>query len=507
MNYGMIRYTLGWILLFEAAFLSIPLITALVYGEWWPLASLGISMGVCALIGRLMSFKKPRDMKLYARDGLVIVALSWIVLSAFGALPFVISGSIPNYIDALFEMASGFTTTGSSIIPAVEDMPKCMLMWRSFANWVGGMGVLVFIMAFLPLGGAQNLHIMRAESPGPTVSKLVPKMRTTALILYLIYFIFTLIMFITLLFDQGVDAANGRINVFEALNTAFATAGTGGFGFKNDSFAGFSNYVQIVVTVFMLLFSINFSSYYLLIKGRLRDALNLEVRVFLVIVIAAIMLIAVNIHYAPIGNEVFDVANTDYTAEGGYSWADAFKHAAFNVATVISTSGFGTENFVAWPQLSQVILVLLMFIGACAGSTGGGIKVSRIIILVKGVGRELKAAIHPRQVKKITIDKIPVESETIRSVNAYIVCYIAVFIGALLLISLDPYVEDLTTAFTAVTATINNIGPGLGTIGPTSNFIGFNTFSTIILTFTMIAGRLELLPMLLLFAPSTWKNK
>ena len=507
MNYGMIRYTLGWILLFESAFLTIPLITAMAYGEWWPLASVVITMAICMGLGWLMSFKKPENMKLYARDGLVIVSLSWIVLSAFGALPFVISGSIPNYIDALFEMASGFTTTGSSIIPAVEDMPKCMLMWRSFANWIGGMGVLVFIMAFLPLGGAQNLHIMRAESPGPTVSKLVPKMRTTALILYLIYFIFTVIMFITLLFDNGNGAENGKMTVFEALNTAFATAGTGGFGFKNDSFAGFSDYVQIIVTVFMILFSINFSSYYLIAKKRLRDAFNLEVRVFLLIVIASITLIAFNIHYAPSTEAIFDVANTDYTAEGGYSWADAFKHAAFNVATVISTSGFGTENFVAWPQLSQVILVLLMFIGACAGSTGGGIKVSRIIILVKGVGRELKAAIHPRQVKKLTIDNRPVEAETVRSVNAYIVCYIAVFIGVLLLISLDPYVEDLTTAFTAVAATINNIGPGLGTIGPTSNFAGFNGFSTIVLTFSMIAGRLELLPMLLLFAPSTWRNK
>ncbi len=507
MNYGMIRYTLGWILLFEAAFLSIPLVTALVYGEWWPLASIAIAMAICAGLGSLMSYKKPKDMKLYARDGLVIVSLSWIVLSAFGALPFVISGSIPNYIDALFETASGFTTTGSSIVPAVEDLPKCMLMWRSFTHWVGGMGVLVFIMAFLPLGGAQNLHIMRAESPGPTVSKLVPKMRTTALILYLIYFIFTVIMFIMLLFDPGTDAAHGKMTVFQALNTAFATAGTGGFGFKNDSFAGFSNYAQIVVIVFMLLFSINFSSYYLVMKRRLRDAFNLEVRVFLIIVISAITLIAFNIHYSDIGSGVFDVANTDYTAEAGYSWGDAFKHAAFNVATVISTTGFGTENFVAWPQLSQIILVLLMFIGACAGSTGGGIKVSRIIILIKGVGRELKAAIHPRQVKKITIDNRPVETETVRSVNAYIMCYIAVFVGVLLLISLDPYIEDLTTAFTAVAATINNIGPGLGTIGPTSNFAGFNSFSTIVLTFSMIAGRLELLPMLLLFAPSTWKNK
>ena len=507
MNYGMIRYTLGWILLFEAAFLTVPLITALVYGEWWPLAAVAITVAICAIIGRLMSFKKPKDMKLYARDGLVIVSLSWIVLSVFGALPFVISGSIPNYIDALFETASGFTTTGSSIVPAVEDLPRCMLMWRSFTHWVGGMGVLVFIMAFLPLGGAQNLHIMRAESPGPTVSKLVPKMRTTALILYLIYFVFTVIMFITLLFDPGTDAPNGKMSVFEALNTAFATAGTGGFGFKNDSFAGFSSFAQIVVTVFMILFSINFSSYYLVLKRRFKDAFNLEVRVFLLIVISAITIIAINIHYSPIGGEVLDVTNTDYVVGEGYSWADSFKHAAFNVATVISTTGFGTENFVAWPQLSQVILVMLMFIGACAGSTGGGIKVSRIIILIKGVGRELKAAIHPRQVKKITIDNRPVEAETVRSVNAYITCYIAVFVGVLLLISLDPYVEDLTTAFTAVAATINNIGPGLGTIGPTSNFAGFNGFSTLVLTFSMIAGRLELLPMLLLFAPSTWRNK
>ncbi len=507
MNYGMIRYTLGWILIFEAAFLTVPLITALVYGEWWPLASVAIAMAICVVIGRLMSFKKPRDMKLYARDGLVIVSLSWIVLSAFGALPFVISGSIPNYIDALFETASGFTTTGSSIVPAVEDLPKCMLMWRSFTHWVGGMGVLVFMMAFLPLGGAQNLHIMRAESPGPTVSKLVPKMRTTALILYLIYFVLTVIMFIILLFDDGADAANGKMTVFDALNTAFATAGTGGFGFKNDSFAGFSTFAQIVVTVFLIVFSINFSSYYLVLKRRFRDAFNLEVRVFLLIVISAIAIIATNIHFSPMGDGVLDVTNTDYVVGEGYSWADSFKHAAFNVASIISTAGFGTENFAAWPQLSQVVLVLLMFIGACAGSTGGGIKVSRIIILVKGVGRELKAAIHPRQVKKITIDNRPVETETVRSVNSYIVCYIVVFIAILLIISLDPYVNDLTTAFTAVTATINNIGPGLGAIGPTSNYAGFNNFSTLVLTFSMIAGRLELLPMLLLFAPSTWRNK
>ena len=504
MNYKMIGYTLGWLLLFEAGFLVVPLITSLFFFEWWPMCSLLITMAICAVLGYLLIFNKPENKVLYAKDGLVIVSMSWIILSAFGALPFVISGSIPNYIDAFFETSSGFTTTGSSIVPAVEELPKCMLMWRSFTHWVGGMGVLVFIMAFLPLGGAQNLHIMRAESPGPTVSKLVPKMKTTAFILYLIYFILTVVMFIVLLFDPGTDAANGKMTVFDALNTAFATAGTGGFGIKNDSIAGFSSFSQIVVTVFMLIFSINFSSYYLLGKRRLKDAFNLEVRVFLIIVIVAIVSIALNIYYGEIDETQIYSSNTDYN--GGYSLGDAFKHAAFNVATIISTTGFGTENFVAWPELSQIIIIILMFIGACAGSTGGGIKVSRILILVKGVGRELKSAIHPRQVKKITIDKRPVEDEVVRSVNAYIICYIVVFICSLLLISLDPFVEDLTTGFTAVAATINNIGPGLGAIGPTSNFAGFSWFSKLVLSFDMIAGRLELIPMLLLFAPSTWKK-
>ncbi len=526
MNFKMIRYTLGWILLFEAGFLLVPLATAIVYTvmgtnapelyntEWWPMWSILISMGICFAIGFLFVFKKPKNTALYARDGLVIVALSWIILSAFGAIPFVISGAIPNYIDAFFETASGFSTTGSSIINGVESLPKSMLMWRSFTHWVGGMGVLVFLMAFLPLGGAQNLHIMRAESPGPTVSKLVPKMKTTALILYVIYFILTLVMFIILLFDPGNE--HGKMSVFEALNTAFATAGTGGFGFRNDSFASFSSFAQIVVTVFMLIFSINFNSYYLLGKRRIKEALNLEVVTFLIIVAVAICAIALNIYFADFSEADIaalqgvknssGVVTSDIGENGKYTLADSFKHASFTVATIISTSGFGTENFVAWPELSQVLIVLLMFIGACAGSTGGGIKVSRILILVKGVVRELRAAINPRRVQKITIDKRPVENEVVRSVNAYIVCYIVVFIVALVLISLDPFVNDLTTAFTSVAATINNIGPGLGDVGPASNFSGFNWFSKLVLSFNMLAGRLELLPMLLLFAPSTWKK-
>ena len=480
MNFKMIKFTLGWILLFEASFFLLPMLTAAIYREGAFFSFLWSAL-ICLAVGGLMVWKKPKNSVLYAREGFIIVSLSWVFLSLFGSLPFMLTGATESFIDALFEIASGFSTTGATIFSEVESLPKSLLLWRSFSNWVGGMGVLVFVMAFLPLSGGQNMHIMRAESPGPEVAKLVPKVKNTAKILYLIYLSLTAIQFLTLLISG--------MPVFDSLNTAFATAGTGGFGFKNDSFASVTAAQQVIVTVFLLIFSINFNSYYLVLKLKFRDAFNSEVKTFLAIVAVATLIITINI------------------SSGFESVWEALRHAAFTVSSIISTCGFSTENFDLWPQLSRIILVLIMFIGACAGSTGGGIKVSRIIILVKGVGRELKAAIHPRQVKKLTIDNRPVEVETVRSVNSYIVCYIAVFIGVLLLISLDPYVEDLTTAFTAVAATINNIGPGLGTIGPTSNFAGFNGFSTIVLTFSMIAGRLELLPMLLLFAPSTWRNK
>ncbi len=511
MNYKMIGYTLGWILLFEAGFLLVPLITAISFAEWSTLFAILITIAICGVVGLALTLLKPKIKTLYAREGLVIVSLSWVFLSAFGALPFVFSGAIPSYIDAFFETASGFTTTGSSIIPDVELMPKAILMWRSFTHWVGGMGVLVFIMAFLPLGGAQNLHIMRAESPGPTVSKLVPKMRATALILYLIYFVLTVIMFITLLFDGGKDSLSGEpMTAFEALNTAFATAGTGGFSVNSNSLAGASSYVQIVVTVFMLVFSINFSSYYLVLKRRWKDAFNLEVRAFLMIVAIAIVTVAVNIYYNDYSAEqesnLLAVNGTEYVKGEGYSLADSFKQASFNVASIISTTGFGTENFVAWPELSQIMLMLIMFIGACAGSTGGGFKISRILILIKGAARELKSAIHPRQVKRITIDDRPVDNEVVRSVNAYIAVYLIVFALSLILISIDPFVTDLTTGISSTLTTLNNVGPGFGAVGPTSNFAGYNDFSTLVLSFNMIAGRLELIPMLILFAPSTWKR-
>ena len=477
MNYRMIRNILGWLLIFESGFMLVPCAAALVYRESEVVYFL-LTMLLCGGIGGLLVMKKPQNQTLYAREGFVIVALSWIVLSAFGALPFYVSGSIPHYIDALFETVSGFTTTGASILTEVETLPKCMLLWRSFTHWVGGMGVLVFIMAFVPLSGGQNMHIMKAESPGPSVSKLVPRVRTTAMILYSIYLIMTLVLFLFLLF--------GRMSVFEALTTAFGTAGTGGFGVLNDSMASYSTYIQIVVTVFMLLFSVNFSCYYLFLLGRFKDGFNSELRRFICIVGAVILIITLNVRgmFATLG--------------------EALRHVSFTVASLISTTGFATADFNAWPELSRGLLVVIMFIGACAGSTGGGIKVSRIMILLRGAFNEIGNMAHPRRVKRVTLDGHPVEPEVVRAANVYMVWYVLIFAVSVLLVSFDDY--DLVTNFTAVTATFNNIGPGLNLVGPTGNFAFFSLPSKLVLIFDMLAGRLELFPMLVLLAPSTWKK-
>lgn len=477
MNYRMIKYITGWLLIFEALFMAVPAITAVVFHEselWYFLMVMGGSL----LLGVLMILRRPASTTLYAKEGFVIVSLSWIVLSLVGSLPFFISGCIPHYVDALFETASGFTTTGASILTAVEPLPKCMLMWRSFTHWVGGMGVLVFIMAFVPLSGGHNLHIMKAESPGPSVSKLVPRMKTTALILYSIYLAMTFLMFIILLIS-GMSA-------FDALNTSFSTAGTGGFGFRNDSFASFPAHQQIIVTVFMLLFAINFSCYYLILLGKVREAFNAELRTFLIIVAASIGVITINI-------------SRMYSSVG-----DALRHSAFAVGSLVSSTGFGTEDFNLWPSLSKAILVMLMFIGACAGSTGGGLKVSRILILIKGVGRELGSLIHPHRVKKVMIDKRPLEDDIVRSVNVYMICFMLVFVASFGILCLEGH--DLVTNFTAVIATINNIGPGLELVGPTQNYAFFSVPSKLVLIFNMLAGRLELFPMLVLFNPQTWKK-
>ena len=497
MNYKMVRYTLGILLLFEAMFLVIPMITALYFNEMNSLMASGITALICVVIALPFVIKKPEHTDLFAKEGFVIVSLSWVLLSAFGALPFVISGAIPNYIDAFFETVSGFTTTGSSIVPAVEDLPKAMLMWRSFTHWVGGMGVLVFIMAILPLSGAQNMHIMRAESPGPQVSKLVPRVKKTASILYLIYIALTVVMFIVLVFDPS-------ISIFEAINTALATAGTGGFGFRNDSMFSVSSYVQIVVTVFMLLFGINFNSYYLILKKKVKEALNTEVIVFLGIVFTAITIITIDV-----------LANRSLVSPTGEAMNTTFgatlKHVAFTVASLVSSTGFGTVDFQHWSALSHFLLIFLMFVGACAGSTGGGFKVSRIIILFKAMIREFGNLIHPNQVKKIAIDDKPLEDEAVTSVMTYLTTYVFIFIGSMLLISVDQAIfnaaeNTVLTNFTAVLACINNIGPGLDFVGPTQNFADFSIFSKLILSFDMLAGRLELFPMLILFTPSTWKK-
>ena len=405
--------------------------------------------------------------------------MSWIVLSLFGCLPFVFSGAIPSFTDALFETVSGFTTTGASILAEVEHLPKAMLMWRSFTHWVGGMGVLVFIMAFIPLSGGQNIHIMKAESPGPSVSKLVPRVKTTALILYSIYFVLTLIEFVLLLF--------GDMSVFDALNTALATAGTGGFGIKNDSIAGYSPYHQWVITIFMLLFGVNFNAYYFILFGNARKAFKMEeVRWYFIIVAVSVAVITIELFRSAV------------------PFANALRDSSFQVASIITTTGFSTADFNLWSGTSRTILVMLMFVGACAGSTGGGMKVSRFVILFKTVFKELDSYIHPKRIQKLSLDGKPIEHDVVRSINVYFITFTVIFAASLLLVSLEG--KDLVTNFTAVAATINNIGPGLELAGPTQNFGHFSILTKYVLMFDMLAGRLELFPLLILFHPSVWRD-
>ena len=493
----MVRYTLGIILFFEAFFLIFPAIAALCFSEWRALQALIATIGACLLAAIPMAYKKPKNTRLFAKEGFVIVSLSWILLAAFGALPLLLSGALTNYIDAFFEIVSGLTTTGSSVIPAVESIPKSMLLWRSFCNWVGGMGVLVFVMAILPLSGAQNMHIMRAESPGPQVSKLVPRVRRTAIILYLIYIAMTFALFIFMLFDPSTT-------VFEAINTALATAGTGGFGFRNDSFYSLSAYAQWIVTIFMVLFSINFNSYYLILKKKWKEAFNTEVIVFLAILVLATAIMTTDV-----------MLNNSLVSPTGEAVSTTFfgtlRHVAFTVSTIISTCGFSTVDFQHWSALSYLVLIMLMFVGGCAGSTAGGFKVSRIVILFKTMVREFGNLIHPNRVKKITIDDKPLEDEAVKSVTTYLTTYVFIFFASLILISIDqsifnPSENTFMTNFSAVTCTFNNIGPGLDFVGPTQNFADFSPISKLILSFDMLAGRLELFPLLILFTPSTWKK-
>ncbi len=477
MNYSMIFFILGWIFNFEAAFMLLPGITAIIYQEKNGLAFL-ITMIICLAIGLPLTRKKPQNKVFHAKEGAVTVALSWIVLSMAGAFPFVISGSIPNPIDAMFETVSGFTTTGASILSDVEALSHCMLLWRSFTHWIGGMGVLVFILCLLPLTGGYHMNLMKAESPGPSVSKLVPKVQSTAKILYTIYLMLTVLQMILLLI--------GRMPLFDTVCLTFGTAGTGGFGIRNDSIAGYSTYNQIVITVFMILFGVNFNVYYLLLtKKVVQAAKSEEVRYYFGIIAVAIIAIAIN-------------------TKGMYtSFGRAFQQAAFQVGSIITTTGYATTNFNVWPVLSKTILVMLMFVGACAGSTGGGIKVSRLMILCKSARKELQLYLHPNAVKKIKMDEKAIPHEVVRATNMFLFVYILIFVVSLLVISLDNF--DMVSNFTAITATLNNIGPGLGAVGPTGNFGCYSYLSKVVMIFDMLAGRLEIFPLLLLFR-DTWRK-
>ena len=479
MNYAIVFRLLSYILLCESALLMLPAATSAIYGEWSVLGAFLITAALCVVFGMLLRLAKPTSKVFYMREGFATTALSWIVISIMGAVPFVLTGCIPDPIDALFETVSGFTTTGASILPAVEGLPRGILLWRSFTHWIGGMGVLVFLLTLLPLTGGSHVNLMKAESPGPQVDKLVPKVQSTAKLLYGIYLALTL--------AQLVFLMAGGMPLFESLLTAFGTAGTGGFGFKNDSFAQFSPYIQWVVTIFMILFGVNFNFYFLLLLRRFRRAVSSEeVRAYLGIILVSIGIITLNIR-------------SMYSGLG-----EALRHAAFQVGSIITTTGFSSCDFDLWPTLSKQLLVLLMSVGACAGSTGGGMKVSRILIFRKTVGKELKQAMHPQVVAPVRMDGKLLSHETIRTTNVYLCAYLFILVASIMLISLDGF--DMVTNFTAVAATLNNIGPGLSQVGPMMNFAGFSNPAKLVLIFDMLAGRLELFPMLVLFLPSAWRK-
>ena len=479
MNYSMIVYIIGWILAVEAALMVPSGVIAVIYGETvgWVFAA---TIALCLALGLPLIRRTPKNRVFYLKEGSVTVAASWIIMSIMGAVPFVLSGAIPHPVDALFETVSGFTTTGSSILASVEELPYCILFWRSFTHWIGGMGVLVFLLCLLPLtGSGYSMNLMRAESPGPAVSKLVPKVRETAKMLYGLYIILTLLQLGLLLL--------GRMPLFDALCITFGSAGTGGFAIKNDSMGSYTIYQQAVTTIFMILFGVNFNVYFLFYMRKPKEAFRCEeARWYLAIIAASTLII------------------TFFIRDSFENLALAFHHAAFQVGTIITTTGFATVDFNLWPAVPRTILVTLMLIGACAGSTGGGIKVSRIVILFKSVLLEMRRNLHPNVIQKVKFEGHVMERTTLRSVMIFFAAYAFIFAVSTLLIAVDNY--DLTTNFTAVAATLNNIGPGLELVGPTQNFGHFSTFSKLVLTFDMLAGRLEIFPLLLLFHRDTWRR-
>ncbi len=483
MNYRMVAYIVGQIVRVEGLLLLLPMLVSIIYAEGTFLSFLLPALGSIA-IGTAVTVKKPANTAIFAKEGFVSVGLSWIMLSLIGALPFVLNGDIPNYIDAFFETVSGFTTTGASILTQVEQLTRGSLFWRSFTHWVGGMGVLVFVLAVLPQTDTQSMkmmHVMRAEVPGPTVGKLVSKLSHTARITYGIYIVMTAILVILLIM--------GRMPIFDSLLNAFGTAGTGGFGIKSASIGYYeSAYIDWVIGIFMLLFGVNFNIYYFVLIGHFSDALrNEELRWYLGIIAFSTAIIAVDI------NGIFGGA------------LESTRYAFFQVSSIITTTGFATADFNTWPSLSKLVLMLLMFSGACAGSTGGGIKVSRIILLIKTGVREIRYMLHPRAVAAVRLDGKPADRDTVRGATSYMVVYFMIFTVSLLMIEI---IEgcDLVTGFTSVATCINNVGPGLELVGPAASFAFLSAPSKLLLSFVMLAGRLEIFPLLLLFSPSTWRR-
>ena len=480
MNYKMIFYNIGRILLIESFLLIIPTAIAIINSDGTAVA-FAITILSLMAIGVATTMKKPEKNSVYAKDGYIIVSLTWILISLFGALPFIISGYIPSFVDAFFETVSGFTTTGATILYDIEALPKSLLFWRSFTHWIGGMGILVFVIALMPKTESTSMHIMKAEVPGPTVGKLVSKLRASARILYGIYCVLTLV--------QVIMLWAGGMPLFDSVVNSFATAGTGGFAILNNSIEGYNSlYAEMVIAVFMLLFGVNFNLYYMILIKHGKQALKSEeLRWYIGIVASSVLIIAVAL------------MTTNYTA------GESFKHAFFQVASIMTTTGFSSANFNTWPVICKIVLVFLMFVGACAGSTGGGIKVSRIIILIKGGLRDIRKAINPRSVETVKIDRRTVEENIVRSVSVFFGMYMIVLALSAFLVAIDG--NDIVTTVTSVIACIGNIGPGLGKVGPAGNFADFSTFSKLVLCFDMLAGRLELIPMLMLFSPYAWSRK
>ena len=475
----MIAYILGWILKLEGLFMLIPILVAIIYREhngiWF------VVVAACSLaLGTLITHRKPESNVFYMREGCIATALSWMIMSVVGCLPFFLSGEIPSFTDALFETVSGFTTTGSTILSDVEALSYCMLFWRSFTHWIGGMGVLVFLLAVIQMTSGSNMNLLRAESPGPNVNKLVPKMRTTARILYVIYMVLTFINFLFLLL--------GKMPVFDAVCTAFGTAGTGGFGIRNDSIAGYSPYIQNVCTVFMFLFGINFSCYYLLLVRHVKEVLkDQELRLYIIIFVVSILLITFNVR-------------------GLYgSWEETIRHAAFQVSSIMTTTGFASTDFDLWPGFSKALLLCLMFVGACAGSTAGGLKMGRLLLILKNLRRNIRRILSPQRVEVVRMNGNRIGEDVLNNTNTYLAAYGVILVGSFLFISIDGL--SMTTNVSAVAACFNNIGPGFDVVGPTCNFSVYSWFSKLVLIFDMLAGRLEIFPMLVLFSKSTWSHK